>query len=256
MIDTHAHLNFSPFKEDPEPYIERAVEAGLQAIIVPGIDLKSSEEAIKLAERFPMVYAAVGVHPHDCVKKPKNYIKEVEDMLGHPKVVALGEIGMDFFRDYAPGDIQMRTFREQIALAKSMNMPMIVHDRSADEGVWEALSGENYWNLQAHCHTGTAEFALKLIEMGSLVSFTNVITFSSAKALTEVVAALPLDKLMIETDSPFMAPKPWRGKTCEPFMVKKVAEKYAEIFERDLEEVQNITRNNAIKFFSLTLNNV
>jgi len=248
-IDTHAHLNFEPFVLDPEPYVQRARDYGVEAVIIPAVDLRTAEAAIGLAERFPELYAAVGVHPHDCAAKDTGYLKELESLASHPRVVAIGEIGMDFFRDYAPAELQMRTFREQIALAKSLDMPMIVHDRAADEAVREALAAEDYYRMQAHCYTGGADFALELIARGALISFTNVITFS--RELPQIVAALGPDRLMIETDAPFMAPKPWRGKTCEPFMVHKVAEKYAEIFKLPLSEVAEMTTARAREFFRI-----
>jgi TatD DNase family protein len=249
LIDTHAHLNFAPFFTEPEPYLARAAEADVAAVIVPGIDIASSEKAIHLAEKFAMVFAAVGVHPHDCVDRPENYLKLIESLASHPKVVAIGEIGMDFFRDYAPADLQESTFREQLALAKSLDMPFIMHNRRAESAILKVLTEENYFQGQAHCHTGEADFALNLIAKGMLVSFTGVITF--AKNLPSVVAALPLEKLMLETDSPFMAPTPWRGKTCEPFMVKRVAEKMAEIFGKTYEEIVEITGRNGQQFFGL-----
>lgn len=249
FIDTHAHLNFDPFIREPEPYIERMLAAGVEKVIVPGIDIATSEAAVALAEKFNAVYAAVGVHPHDCVNKPADYLKIVEKLAAHPKVVALGEIGMDFFRDYAPADIQETAFREQLELAQSLNLPFIMHDRAADDAVWKVLSAVDYWAGQAHCYTGAAGFARDLIARGMLVSFTGVITF--AKDLADVVQALPLEKLMIETDSPFMAPKPWRGKTCEPMMVTKVAEKIADIFSVDISAVSKITARNAKHFFRI-----
>ncbi|HDR03678.1 MAG TPA: TatD family deoxyribonuclease [Candidatus Marinimicrobia bacterium] len=249
LIDTHAHLNFEPFFSAPEPYLTRAAEAGVKAVIVPAIDLASSEKAIHLAENFAMLFAAVGVHPHDCVERPANYLQLLESLALHPKVVAIGEIGMDFFRDYAPADEQEICFREQLALAKSLNMPFIMHNRSAESAILKVLTEENYFQGQAHCHTGSAEFALDLIKRGMLLSFTGVITF--AKNLPDVVAALPLEALMLETDAPFMAPKPWRGKTCEPYMVRSVAEKMADIFGKTYEEIVKITGRNGQHFFGL-----
>ncbi len=249
LTDTHAHLNFDPFYQDCDPYIDRARESGVGTIIVPGIDIASSEKAILLADRYPEVYAAVGIHPHDCADKPDDYLRILEELARHPKVVAIGEIGMDFFRDYAPADLQMSTFRDQIALASDLDLPMIVHGRQADDAVREALDAGKYFRLQAHCYTGSLSFAQELLDRGALISFTNVITFAADVAA--IAAALPLDRLMLETDSPFMAPKPWRGKTCEPFMVKEVARKYSELFQTPFEDVARICAESAHRFFGL-----
>jgi len=249
FIDTHAHLNFDPFYQDVEPYLERAREAGVDRVIIPSVDISSSERAIDLAERFDEVYAAVGVHPQDCIKAPKDYLKILEDMLELPKVVAMGEIGLDYYRDYAPRDIQQCVFHEQVVLAKYKGYPLIVHNREADSDTYTILEESNYFNAQFHCYGSDETFAEKVLAKGALISFTGVVTF--AKKVKELVKVLPLEKLMIETDCPWMTPIPHRGKQNEPAYVVEVARTYSEIFQKPIEEIAKITTDTARSFFKI-----
>lgn len=248
-FDTHAHLNMEPFIKDPEPWIDRARAAGVHQILVPGIDIKSSENAILLAERFEGVYAAAGIHPQDCLSAPKDYIRILESMLKHPKVLALGEVGLDYYRNYAPREDQLNVFREQIPLAASTNMPMIIHNREADIDIFTCLKELGYFNAQFHCYGSDADFAKKILAEGAVISFTGVISFS--KKAREIAATIPLEKLMIETDSPFMAPVPHRGKTNEPAYVTEVARVYGEIFGKSREEIAALTRKSSEAFFRI-----
>jgi len=247
LIDTHAHLNFSPFFQNPEPYLERAYDKGIRAVIVPGVDISSSEKALRLAENYSMVYAAAGIHPEDSLKAPADYLKQLEIFYQHDKCVAAGEIGMDFYRDYAPEDVQSGFFLEQAGLAKSCGLPMIIHNRRADDAILSVLNKVDYFKGQCHCYTGEAPFARTCIDKGLLISFTGIVTFS--KEIASMVSALPLQSLMVETDSPFMTPVPFRGKTNEPSFVVKVAEKYAELFNVTLDEVARISTENALNLF-------
>ena len=251
FTDTHAHLNIDPFYKDAGSYIERAHDAGVTRIIVPAIDIKTSEKAIDLAERYDGVYAAVGVHPHDSVEAPKDYLKIIEQLLGHPKVVAMGEIGLDYFRDYAPEDIQKRTFLEQVELAKDKHYPMIIHNRTADADTYEILETIDYFHAQFHCYGSDEAYARKILDRGALISFTGVVTFS--KKVKELLETLPLDKLMIETDCPWMAPVPYRGKQNEPAYVVEVAKTYGHIFGLPLNEIARMTTNTACRFFNLDM---
>lgn len=252
FIDTHAHLNLDPFYEDVQPYVDRAQEAGVSRMIIPSVDIASSERAIKLADKFDGIYAAVGVHPHDSVEAPKDYLRILEELLQHPKVLAVGEIGIDYFRDYAPSDIQKKVFQAQIELAKDKNYPMIIHNRAADDDTFEIMKLVDYFHAQFHCFGSDEAFAKKVLAQGTLISFTGVVTF--AKKVKELVARLPLEKLMIETDCPWMAPIPHRGKQNEPAYVVEVAKTYAEIFEKSVAEVAEITTNTAKNFFRLKNN--
>ena len=249
FIDTHAHLNLDPFYQDPAPYVERAQAAGVSKMIVPAIDISTSEKAIKLAEKYDGLYAAVGIHPHDSVEAPKDHLKILEELLQHPKVVAIGEIGLDYFRDYAPSDIQKKIFQGQLELAKDKNYPMIIHNRAADADTFEIMDAVNYFHAQFHCYGSDETFAKKVLAQGALISFTGVVTF--AKQVKGLVAKLPLEKLMIETDCPWMAPIPHRGKQNEPAYVVEVAKAYAQIFGKSLSEVASMTTRTAERFFRL-----
>jgi len=247
FIDTHAHLNVDPFYKDVTPYIEKALEAGVERIVVPGIDIETSERAIELADRYNGVYAAVGVHPHDSVEAPVDYLRLIEDMLKHPKVCAVGEVGLDYFRDYAPAAVQKKVFYDQVALAKSYGYPLIVHNRSADADTFNILHALNYFNVQFHCYGSDEKFAKVILKKGVMISFTGVVTFSDHAR--EIIATIPLDKLMIETDSPWMAPVPHRGKLNQPAYVVEIAKTYGHVFGKSLEEIEKITTNNARMFF-------
>ena len=248
-IDTHAHLNLDPFRKDPEPYIERAVHAGVRCILVPGIDLKTSEKAIALAEMFEIVYAAVGIHPQDSTKVQKGYIKHIESFLQHPKVVAVGEVGMDHFRDYAPRDTQLRVFREQAELAKALNYPMIVHNRAADDDTFSVLDETDHFNVQFHCYGSDTAYAQKILERGAYISFTGVITFSAEAR--DILKDIPMDRVMTETDCPWMAPVPYRGKQNEPAYVVEVLRTYAKVYDKTPEATAETVLQNAEKFFNL-----
>jgi len=253
LIDTHAHLNFSPFADHPEPYLERARQQGIIAVIVPGVDIPSSEKALDLADRYDMIYAAVGIHPEDAGTFTSDYLKILETLCRHEKCVGIGEIGIDFYREYAPEAMQTRAFQGQVELAKSMNLPLIIHNRQADAPIMHILNKVDYFNGQCHCYTGKVDFAWQCLEKGLLISFTGLVTF--AREIRDTVSQLPLEALMIETDSPFMAPIPYRGKTNEPAYVRRVAETYGEIFGVPFDDVAAITTQNALHLFpKLTLN--
>lgn len=253
LIDTHAHLNFSPFTDQPEPYLERARQQGIGAVIVPGVDIPSSEKALDLAERYAMIYAAVGIHPEDAGAFASDHLKILETLCRHEKCVAIGETGMDFYRDNTPEAMQTRAFQGQAELAKSLNLPLIIHNRQADTPLMNILNKVDYFNGQCHCYTGKVDFALQCLEKGLLISFTGLVTF--AREIRDTVSQLPLEALMIETDSPFMAPIPYRGKTNEPAYVRRVAETFGEIFGVTFNDVAAITTQNALRLFpKLTLN--
>ena len=249
FIDTHAHLNLEPFREDPGPVIARALDAGVSRMIVPSIDIPSAERAIAIAEKYPQVYAAAGLHPHESSSAPGNYLRIIEEFLSHPKVCALGEIGMDLFRDYAPRGVQLRVFREQVELARGKGMPMIIHNRAADADTFEVLQEADYFRAQFHCFGSDEAFAYRVLERGALISFTGVITFSPK--VRDLAAKLSPEKLMSETDCPWMAPVPHRGKTNEPAWVAEVTRTYAQIFNTDISCMAETVRRNAEDFFKL-----
>jgi len=249
FIDTHAHLNLEPFIENVVPFLDRAKKNKVCKIIVPSIDVISSEKSIELSEKYNEIYSAVGIHPNYSEKAEKNYLEKIEHYSKNKNVIAIGEIGLDYYRDYSGKESQKRIFQEQLEFAKSLELPIIIHNRDADSDVLEIMEKVDYFNGQMHCFSSDLKFAENIIEKGMLVSFTGVVTFS--KKAREVVSNLPLDKLMIETDSPFMAPIPFRGKTCEPSFVIEIAKKYSEIFGVKLEVVEKVTTKNAEELFKI-----
>ncbi|PID61396.1 MAG: radical SAM protein [Ignavibacteriae bacterium] len=252
-IDTHAHLFYPNFEGEVEEVIERAKTAGVKYIIVPGTDLATSKKAMDLADKYDMVYAAVGVHPHDTNEWNDSFIDTLKEFTKHPKVVAIGEIGLDYYYDFSPKDKQIHAFKLQIELALRVNLPIIVHNRESNEDMMKIIRTYKDTNLktQFHCFAGSKENAKELTDMGHLISFTGNITFKKMDSLREVLASVNTDKLLLETDSPFMTPVPYRGKRNEPANVLLVAEKIAEVHNISLEDVSRITNYNAYKFFGI-----
>ncbi len=252
-IDTHAHLFYPNFNGETEQVIERAKNAGVKHIIVPGTDLATSKKAIDLAEEYEIIYAAVGVHPHDTKEWKTSFIDQIEEFAKHPKVVAIGEIGLDYYYDFSPKEVQIEAFKAQIELAIKIGLPIIVHNRDSNDDMMQIIREYKNTSLrcQFHCFAGTAENARELNEMGHLVSFTGNITFKKMDSLREVVKSVKLDKILLETDSPFMTPEPYRGKRNEPNNVLLVAEKIAEIHNTSLEDVARMTNYNAYKLFGI-----
>ncbi len=253
FIDSHAHLFYPNFNGEVEQVIERAKSAGVNYILVPGTDLATSKKAIDLAEQFDMVYAAVGVHPHDTTEWDDSFLEKLEEFSKHPKVVAIGEIGLDYYYDFAPKDIQNVAFKAQIDLAIKVNLPIIVHNRESNEDIMNIVRSYKGTNLrgQFHCFAGTSEDAEELISMGHFVSFTGNITFKKADNIRETLKKVKLDKLLLETDSPFMTPVPYRGKRNEPSNIPLIAEKIAKIHEVGLDDVARITNYNAYRLFGI-----
>ncbi|MCH7574621.1 MAG: TatD family hydrolase [Candidatus Marinimicrobia bacterium] len=250
MIDTHAHLFYRDFEGQLESVIQRAWDAGLSHLICVGLNLATSEQAINIAEKHDHVWATVGVHPHDAGAAPVDYLAHLERMASHEKVVAIGEMGLDFFRNLTPPERQIDVFREQLALARSLNLPAIIHSRQADDAIFETVSGIGHHNAVVHCFSSAADFARKMVDMGLHISFTGTVTFGknhNAAALQEV----GLEKVMVETDCPYLAPVPMRGKTNEPSYLPHTVSKIAEICSLPAQEVADITSRNARAFFGL-----
>jgi TatD DNase family protein len=248
LIDTHAHIYYEDFAQRIEEVIQSASDNGVEKIITVGVDLKSSEECIKLAEKFPSVFATCGYHPHEAVKAPKRYLYELENMAAHPKVVAIGEMGLDYHYNFSDPKIQQKVYREQLELAVALQLPAVVHCRNSDDDILQGINESACENGVIHCFASNVEFAEKILETGFHISFTGMITF--IKELEEVVIEIPLERMMVETDSPYLSPKPHRGKKNEPKNVLHVAEKIAELKEIDLEEVAESTTETAMNLFT------
>lgn len=254
FIDTHCHLDFDSFDDDLPSVIQRALENQVSAIITIGTDIKSSERAISIAEQFSTVFAAVGIHPTDCQHTTSDDIKIIEDMLSHQKVVAVGEIGLDYYHMRAEKEKQIQVFSQLVALAKDKHFPVIIHNREAHSDMLALLDklkpGASGGVM--HSFSGDSEYLQKVIELNLFISFTGNITFKNAKGL-DLVSDAPIDKMLLETDSPFLTPMPFRGKRNEPGFITYTARKIAETKNLSLEKVAQITTSNAKSLFKLQI---
>ncbi|PAB58070.1 TatD family hydrolase [Anaeromicrobium sediminis] len=253
LFDSHAHLNDSRFDKDRDQIIKRAKEEGVKYILNPGADFASSVASINLAEKYDMIYAAVGVHPHDAKDMDETTITLLKGLSKKKKVVAIGEIGLDYHYDFSPRDVQKKWFIEQIRLAKEVNLPIIIHDREANQDVMDILKAENAFEtgVLLHCYSGSVELAKQYVKLGAYISIAGPVTFKNARKTVEVVEQIPLEYLMIETDSPYLTPMPYRGKRNESSYVQYVADKIAQIKGISYEQVAEQTCENAKKFFGI-----
>ncbi|CAH0183721.1 hydrolase TatD [Bacillus sp. Soil745] len=253
LFDTHVHVNAEQFNEDLEDVIERAKEAGVDNMVVVGFDRPTIIRAMELIETYDFMYAAVGWHPVDAIDMTEDDLQWIEELSNHPKVVAIGEMGLDYHWDKSPKDVQMEVFRKQIRLAKKVGLPIIIHNREATADIVNILKEEEASRVGGimHCFSGSAETAMECINMNFYISLGGPVTFKNAKKPKEVAAAVPLDRLLIETDCPYLAPHPYRGKRNEPSYVKLVAEQIAEIKQLTIEEVSQATTENAKKLFGI-----
>jgi len=262
LYDTHAHLDYEDFNPDLVQVVERAAAAGITRIISIGTDLESSRRAIQLAERFPGVFAAVGWHPCHAFEAPEDFRPMLRELARHRKVVAIGETGLDFHHlpsgkpgGTADDDVrykqkQTATFRQQMQVAAELGLNCIVHQRDALEDVLaEMRPFEDAVRGVFHCFVNNASDMKRVIATGSLVSFTGIVTFKNAQSVRDTVLATPLDRFMLETDCPYLAPMPYRGKRCEPAYVKEIADLVAEVKGCPLAEIGRVTCENAAKFF-------
>ncbi|RST71124.1 TatD family deoxyribonuclease [Siminovitchia acidinfaciens] len=254
LFDTHVHLNDEQFNEDLQEVIERAKEAGVSYMVVVGFNRPTIEKAIILVEEYDFLYASIGWHPVDAIDMTDEDLAWIEEMAVHPKVVALGEMGLDYHWDKSPQDVQKEVFRRQIGLAKKLKLPIIIHNRDATEDVVQILREEKAEEVGGimHCFSGSAETAKECVEMNFHISLGGPVTFKNAKKPKKVAMEVPLDRLLIETDCPYLAPHPYRGKRNEPAYVKLVAEQIAELKEISYEEVAKKTTENAMKLFGIS----
>ncbi|USK70355.1 TatD family hydrolase [Peribacillus asahii] len=253
LFDTHVHLNAEQFEEDLTEVIKRAQEAGVANMIVVGFDRPTITRAMELVETYDFLYAAVGWHPVDAIDMTDADLEWIESLAAHPKVVAIGEMGLDYYWDKSSKEIQMEVFRKQIRLAKRVKLPIIIHNREATADIITILREEEASLVGGimHCFSGSVETAKECLEMNFYISLGGPVTFKNAKKPKEVVAEVPLDRLLIETDCPYLAPHPFRGKRNEPAYVKLVAEQIADIKQVSVEEVARITTENAKKIFGI-----
>lgn len=250
FIDSHCHLTLDDFQDDLDDVILRADKAGIEKIIVPGMDLPTSKYAVELSEKYEIVNAAIGVHPQDSKKFTVNQIEQFKDLTEHPKVVAIGEIGLDYYWDYAPREVQNVVLKEFLNLALECQLPVILHNREAFFDLMENVNETKFKELTGvfHCFSEDAKTAQRVIDLGFAVSFTGTVTFKNSKS-AGISKEIPLQNQLLETDAPFMAPVPYRGKRNEPGYVKELAEKQAELRNISVEEVGSITTDHAYRLF-------
>jgi len=253
FFDTHAHLDLPPLSDGEGKVVARALEAGVTRILTVGIDAESSAKAVEIAHRNAGVYAAAGLHPHDASALSDEILARLEALSRCDKVVAIGETGLDFHRDRSPRDAQRAAFREQIRLARRRGLPVVVHDRDAHDEVLKVLAEENAAEVGGiiHCVSGDYGTARRAAALNFLISIPGAITYPKSEAQVEAVRKLPADRLLIETDCPYLAPVPHRGKTNEPAFVPLVAAKIAQIKGLSVEDVARITTLNAVRLFRI-----
>ena len=254
LFDSHAHLNSERFAKDALEVRERALAAGVIGMMNVAYDVESSALAVEQSESFKNTWAAVGMHPHDA----KDYTDEAEEKFRqwatHPKVVAIGEMGLDYYYDHSPRDVQREVFVRQMELAKEVNLPIIIHDRDAHGECLELIKSHGKGLVGVfHCFSGSKEFAMEVLRLGFYVSFAGPVTYKNAHNLKEAAQAVPMDRILIETDCPYLTPEPFRGKRNEPIYVKYVAEEIAKLRGISVEEIGDRTTQNALDLFNIKL---
>ncbi len=253
LVDSHAHLDSGQFESDLDETVQRATAAGISHILTIGCDLDSSGKNIAIAEKYENIYAAVGVHPHDATQIDDSSLQQLRLMLGHSKVVALGEIGLDYFRDRSPRDTQRLAFRQQIRLARDTGKPIIVHDRDAHAEVMQILEEEKAAEVGGvlHCFSGDLDMAGRCLDLGFYLSFPGTITYPKNDTIRDIIKNIPIDRMLVETDCPYLSPQKFRGKRNEPSYVRYTAEKLAEIKGLSIEDIARVTSRNCHNLFGI-----
>ncbi|OGQ83001.1 MAG: hydrolase TatD [Deltaproteobacteria bacterium RIFCSPLOWO2_12_FULL_60_19] len=255
LVDSHAHIQGEEFSDDIDGVIQRAKQAGVEKIVVVGGagDLASNQRAVALARSHDGLFATVGMHPHDAKAVSEEELAQLRELAKDSKVVAIGETGLDFYYNHSPREIQMKIFRRFIGMARATELPLIVHDRDAHREIAELLLAEGERKLRGviHCFTGDYQAAKAFLDLGFYISFSGIVTFKNAAPLREVAQKLPLDRIFVETDSPYLAPVPHRGKRNEPAFVRLVAETIASVREMPLEDLIHATSQNAHALFGI-----
>jgi len=250
LTDTHCHLYYKDLKKDLQGVFDRANKLGVNRFICAATNMEDVHQCIEIAENYDQVFCSSGIHPHDTKDAPKNYIEKIYNLMSNDKMVAIGEIGLDYFRNISDSNIQKQRLREQLKIALEIDKPVIIHNREADKDMISILTEFPKVSGVAHCFSSDLDMANQFLELGYYISFSGNLTFKNSH-LPSVAKELPLDRLLVETDSPFLSPVPFRGKPNEPARVRYVAEKLAEIHNIALEEIANITTENASKIFRL-----
>ena len=251
LFDTHAHYDDEQFDGDRDTLLASMIQNGIALIVNASSTLESSKKGLELAEKYPFIYAAVGVHPHDANAMDDTTVAALETLLRQPKAVAVGEIGLDYHYDHSPRDIQQKRFREQLELAESVNLPVVIHEREASKDVLDIIGDFPRVHGVFHCFSGSWETAKILLDKGWYLSFTGVVTFKNARRSHEVILKMPRDRLMIETDCPYLAPEPMRGRRNSSLNLRYTAEKVGALLGISGEEAGLLTMENGKRFFGI-----
>lgn len=254
FIDSHAHLDDNRFDADRDLLINNLKENGIDIAVNIGADFKSSINSVELSKKYENIYASVGIHPHSADEVDDNTLRKIKELAQNEKVVAIGEIGLDYYYDNSPRDIQRECFKKQLELAKEVNLPVVIHSREASQETFDIIQEAQDGTLRGvmHCYSGSVEMAEEYInKLGFYISIGGPVTFKNARIVKEVAQSVPLDKLLIETDCPYLTPEPYRGKRNEPMFVKYTAQEIAKLRETTIEELAEATSRNAKTLFGI-----
>jgi TatD DNase family protein len=250
FIDAHAHLDDEAFSKDRDELIAKIKEACIY-VINAGSDIASSELSVRLAKKHEFIFACVGIHPHEAQKVPENYIDTLKNMTKHPKVLAIGEIGLDYHYDFSERSVQKKVFAEQLALAKELNLPVVVHSREAHQDTLDIIRKSGIRKGLMHCYSGSLELADQYIDLGFYFSLGGTITFKNAKKPKQSAKELPLNRILLETDSPYLSPEPFRGRRNDPTKIPVIAQAMANIRGISLEEIEKAAEDNTRQLFGI-----
>ena len=252
LVDSHCHLDYNDFEEDFEEILQHAKENGVTAMLNAGNNIGELDKQLTLSEKYPFIYTAVGVHPHNAAEYENIKAQDFIDQTTHKKVVAIGECGLDYYYDYAPKDLQIKIFREQIIAAQETGLPLIIHTRDADDDTISLLKEmyeQKKFTGEIHCFSSSKKLADFALSIGFYISASGILTFNKSQEIREIFADIPLDRLLVETDAPFLAPIPKRGRRNEPAFVKYTAERLAQIKDIPFDELAQITSDNFYRLF-------
>ncbi len=251
MIDTHAHINFEDYQENFDEFLCELKNNEIENVIIPGVEPSTFSEIINYCEKYDILYGAIGIHPSEFQTYNDVVEKQIYELLQHNKIVAIGEIGLDYHYGADTKEEQKNVLRKQLEIAEKTQLPVIIHDREAHEDTFNILQNYKLKDVIFHCFSGDAEFAQKCIDKGYYIAIGGVVTFKNAKDLKEAAKTVPLDKLLLETDCPYLAPVPFRGKLNTPAYLKYIAQEIADIKNIDVEEIKKCTTDNAKKVFNI-----
>lgn len=250
IFDSHAHYDDQRFDDDRDQLLASLAAGGVVGIMNAASDLDCARKALAMAERHPFLHCAAGVHPHEAQNAPADYLDQLEALCAHPRVRAVGEIGLDYHYDFSPRPLQQKVFEEQLLLANRLGLPVIIHDREAHGDTLELL-GRHKPRGVVHCYSGSAEMAKELLALGLYIGFTGAVTFKNARRALEAAAVIPDDRLLVETDCPYMAPEPHRGTRCDSSLLPFTAKALAQVRGTDVEHIFEITCKNARELFAV-----